>query len=1385
MAPLHQYPVGQSALDLRSDRLRENREKWVPVLDKFEKALNDVSSEGTEASLSRHQSRGQLLPRDRIALLLDQGSPFLELCSFAGYGNRDSTPCANLIAGIGTVSGTICLLMSHIPTRSGGAWNEMTVIKVNRMLEIATENDLPLISLVQSAGVFLPQQFRVFHKGGQLFRDLAVRTMQGKSSCAIVFGSSTAGGAYHPALSDYTIFVENQAQAFLGGPPLVKMATGEIIEAEELGGARIHAAQTGLADQIAIDEFDAIHKARDWVASLKPRLYRVLHEANQARIPRYPVEDLLYLVNPDIRKAFDMREVILRIVDDSRISTFKPQYGPNMLTAWAHIMGHRVGIVANQVSIINPHEAAKAAQCSPIVFLHNVTGFMVGAKSEHAGIIKIGAQLVSAVSCSQVPHISIIMGASYGAGNYAMCGRAYKPRFIFTWPIGKCSVMGPDQLAGVMEQIQMAKTEGTNSSVSEENLKKATNDFRIQAQKDAESYATSSMIIDDGIIDPRDTRDVLGMCLDIVSDKEIADRLVERTLHFWTDALSASPRRRDAKPTIGPQLTQILAIGGTGPDRATGCLTIAARKAALSTSYTTRIPSTMPSTEIEDPTLSAMPAREALFVAPLPVNPVTGLPFIQKLFIANRGEIACRIIATCQKLMVRTVVAYVLEDQQSQHVDEADEIICLGSMGDHAGNPFLDIDLLVKTALDAAADAIHPGYGYLSENAGFADRVRQAGLIFIGPSSSAMSTLGDKRRSKEYLSEKAPHVPLIPGFKGSSLDLEDLLTSATNIGFPVMLKASAGGGGKGMRVVREASQLSGELARVQSEAERSFGSTDCILEKFIEKSKHVEIQIMGDSHGNVISFFERDCSAQRRHQKVIEETPCEFLTDELRQAMSQTALTIASLIGYDNAGTVEFVVDVETCKFFFLEVNARLQVEHPITEEVTGTDLVALQLYVAAGGNLKELSNLQQVKQTGHAMECRLCAEDPSRDFFPEHGTVQLWRPYDSIASSNGYVRHETALRSGSSISIYFDSMVAKVVVWAPTRTEAIQRMILALKNLACVGIKTNQLFLQRCLEHPYFHDLRYTTSFIPQNLDQLLRIRRPKKARFAEIIISALCFRFTSRMERINSGSRIPFGNVRTHFRTQRYDPVSVNADVIVPSHAENPLLCLWKSDVPNSAFQDGEVKIIELLEASKASTPDDADQSSWSSPAKATVNQYNKISNMLRNERHDLQPLVRFKLHRFEAIARLTSAFNNFPCQSAKIEISLDETKFLAYCVVPDNRSDKLEQPQEILCHFPHVGEWLGFQRHTLLSYSESRRELVKAENKNKSNEIVAPMPCKVLSIQKKNGDHVESGDEVMVIESMKMEVSVKATRAGLFETTWVERDSVSEGQALCRVL
>ncbi|KAF4963732.1 hypothetical protein FSARC_8280 [Fusarium sarcochroum] len=514
------FPVVQSTVDLRKPEYQANHENWSPILDEFEANLRQVASEGNEASLQKHRERGQLLPRDRITLLLDADSPFLELGSFAGFRQPQSNSCANLIAGIGLVSGRPCLLMSHIPTQSGGAWNEMTVLKVNRIMEIGLENDLPLISLVQSAGVFLPQQFRVFHKGGQLFRDLAVRSQRGKPSCAIVFGSCTAGGAYHPALSDHTIFVDKQAQVFLGGPPLVKMATGETIDAEELGGASVHGTKTGLADQLAADEFDAIQKAREWVATLRntSALPPVIDSP-----PLHSIDDLLYLCNPDIRKPLNMREVLVRIVDGSRLLQFKPQYGPNMLTAWAHIHGSRVGIVANQTPVINPQEALKAAhfirtcnqELTPIVFFHNVTGFMVGPKAEHAGIIKAGAQLVSAVSCSNVPHISIIVGASYGAGNYAMCGRSYRPRFLFTWPTGRCSVMGPDQLAGVMETIKAKSNKGVASDSKEQSQK-----LRDDAFRDSECYSTSSVLVDDGVIDPRDTREVLGMCLGVVKTPE-------------------------------------------------------------------------------------------------------------------------------------------------------------------------------------------------------------------------------------------------------------------------------------------------------------------------------------------------------------------------------------------------------------------------------------------------------------------------------------------------------------------------------------------------------------------------------------------------------------------------------------------------------------------------------------------------------------------------------------------------------------------------------------------------------------------------------------------------------------------------------------------------
>ncbi len=333
------FPVVDSVLDLQQPQYKLNRDAWTQVMDEFAVNLKSTTSQGSTQSINRHEDRGQLLARDRIALLLDPGSSFLELGSFAGFGLEDSSPCASLLAGIGSINGRICLILSHIATQSGGAWNELTVLKQNRVTEIANENYLPLIALVQSAGVFLPQQFRVFHKGGQIFRDLAVRTQNGQSSCAVVFGSSTAGGAYHPALSDYTIFVENQAQVFLAGPPLVKMATGEAIGAEELGGARVHGSITGLADHVAVDEFDAIRKTREWVALLRPPRSRITQALHPVLAPRYPIEDIFALVNPDIRKPFDMKEVVLRLVDDSRLAIFKPEFGRSLLTGWARIMG--------------------------------------------------------------------------------------------------------------------------------------------------------------------------------------------------------------------------------------------------------------------------------------------------------------------------------------------------------------------------------------------------------------------------------------------------------------------------------------------------------------------------------------------------------------------------------------------------------------------------------------------------------------------------------------------------------------------------------------------------------------------------------------------------------------------------------------------------------------------------------------------------------------------------------------------------------------------------------------------------------------------------------------------------------------------------------------
>jgi acyl-CoA carboxylase subunit beta len=472
-------------------------------------------------------AKGQLLARDRVELLLDEDSPFLELCALAGFEQEGMSDGGSTVAGIGLVCGVECVVSANVPTLKGGSVNEATLVKGARIAEIAWENRLPLVNLIQSAGADLSQQERVFHRGGGSFRNLAQRSKLGLTSVAVVFGSSTAGGAYTPGMSDYTVMVKEQAKVFLGGPPLVRMATGEEVDDETLGGAEMHSKVSGVSDYLAADEPGAIQKAREIVAHLGWRKSSALptrHLCGSAiDEPAYPIDELLGIVPANVRKPFDAREVIARIVDGSRIAEFKPAYGANMVTAFAAVHGVPVGIVANN-GVIFPAEANKATQfialcnqkSTPLVFLHNVTGFMVGSKYERDGIIKAGARFINAVANSEVPAITVVMGASYGAGNYAMSGRAYKPRFLFSWPNSKCSVMGPEQLTGVLDIIMRAGAARRGIELDEDIAAQRKHMFREQVEHSSDVFYTSSRCIDDGVIDPRDTRHVLSFCLSIV-----------------------------------------------------------------------------------------------------------------------------------------------------------------------------------------------------------------------------------------------------------------------------------------------------------------------------------------------------------------------------------------------------------------------------------------------------------------------------------------------------------------------------------------------------------------------------------------------------------------------------------------------------------------------------------------------------------------------------------------------------------------------------------------------------------------------------------------------------------------------------------------------------
>jgi len=517
----------RSAVDRQSDAYRANYESMAAAVERLRQELKRSTEGGGEKYVQRHRERGKLLPRERVELLLDEGSYFLEIAPLAGIGIDDETRGARVIGGIGLVSGRECLISANEATAKGGSTSEAGLWKNARLADIARENHLPSILLVESAGADLPVQSKIFVPGGRGFREITRRSKLRIPTISVVFGSSTAGGAYLPGMSDYVVMVKRQAQVFLAGPPLVKMATGEISNEEELGGAEMHSRISGLSDYLAEDEIDGIRIAREIVAN-----YNLPKPPTPQREdfddPLYDPDELLGIASPDVRVPFEVREVIARIVDGSRFSEFKVEYGPTLVTGFARVHGFPVGILGNN-GVLMSESSAKGAQfielCNqqdiPLIFLQNITGFMVGKTYEEEGIIRSGAKLINAVSNSTVPAITIMIGGSYGAGNYAMCGRAYEPRFLFTWPNHRIAVMGAQQLAGVMDIIKRESLIKAGQPVDEEKLATARMALEGQIQRESDCYFATARLWDDGIIDPRETRIVLAISLSAAYNRPV------------------------------------------------------------------------------------------------------------------------------------------------------------------------------------------------------------------------------------------------------------------------------------------------------------------------------------------------------------------------------------------------------------------------------------------------------------------------------------------------------------------------------------------------------------------------------------------------------------------------------------------------------------------------------------------------------------------------------------------------------------------------------------------------------------------------------------------------------------------------------------------------
>ena len=694
------------------------------------------------------------------------------------------------------------------------------------------------------------------------------------------------------------------------------------------------------------------------------------------------------------------------------------------------------------------------------------------------------------------------------------------------------------------------------------------------------------------------------------------------------------------------------------------------------------------------------------------IPPFQDLNAIDRVLITNRAEIASRIIRTCKLLGKTSIAIYTKQDEQAQFWKSADVTYYAGDL--HNGNVYLDPERLIAIAKETNADAVHPGYGYLSENARFAKLVRDANLVWIGPAAETIDILGDKAACKDFLARNARTVPLIPGVH---LTGNDGSVQAGKIGYPVLLKASAGGGGKGMRVVDSEDHLGSSLNMARSEAKRSFGSDDMLLEKYISAGKHVEVQAFGDAFGNVRTFADRECSVQRRHQKVIEEAPA-VVSAELKEVMRKAAVEILQATKYVGAATIEFIVDVKDQKVYFLEVNTRIQVEHPITEEIFGIDLVALQLYVAANGSL---SKFPTFKPSGHAIELRLYAEDPYTNFMPQTGKITLYQ------ESSLPARYESSVATGSQVTIDFDPMICKIIVYAPDRITAINKTKRVLASTVCLGLQTNQEFLGKCLSQATFVDASYTTSLIGDNEQELLAKTQDE---FAVIAVSALVRALSKPIHtRLSSKSVEIIASPTTEYVLERaYD----------------------RSDTIHS---------YTLLLRPVSQTPTNSEKALNPESHKLVARYYN--SKKETGQTHDV------KVTDFKSAKR-----DDYHILTARIQSRSRNEQVLATIHTLDDVSTL------------HLDRYGTYTRKSGLVGFGMLDSKSRAASGDTGNTYTSPMPCKIVRLEVSSGAKVTLGQGLLVVESMKTEVRVLARQNGRVTLHVAENDVVEEGALLASI-